>query len=309
MHESQIARWNAHYAVLQRRFNEGADVYVPRGVIVEGLPIGEWLYTQRRFFRLGKLSSARISRLEAIGVELQRTEVDVKKAQFRRYADQWQSKYLLLKRCYDELGDANVGPDAMIDGCNIGSWLHAQRFSRRRGRLTREQINQLEAIGVDWAPTETKRRHLARWAKHLEVLQARHLEGLNVNVTANTVINGLNIGTWLITQRVKHEHNNLAPDLVRQLEAIGVEWRPKERRQDAHSKDWEDHYAALKRLVDQGNDANLPYRIVIDGMRLGGWLKRQRERYRAGGLSTDRATRLEAIGVKWRLPIGRPAAA
>ena len=60
---------------------------------------------------------------------------------------------------------------------------------------------------------------------------------------------------------------------------------------------WKENYAILKRLSDDGQDANVPKGTVIDGLKVGGWLSNQRKAFKAGKLTLERIARLEAIGI------------
>ena len=132
---SHTERWERHYEILQRRFEDGGDANVSRLVVESELRIGAWLCEQRKLFRSGKLSTDRISRLEAIGIEWNPLETKPD-----RDATFWEAHYLVLKRLFEAGDDANVTGGTVIDGLDVGAWLLLQRSKYRRGKLTPQQV-------------------------------------------------------------------------------------------------------------------------------------------------------------------------
>ena len=83
---------------------------------------------------------------------------------------------------------------------------------------------------------------------------------------------------------------------------------------DVLADQWERSYTLLRAFHEREGHANVPYKHVEEGGRLGSWLREQRKRYRARGLSEEERRakkvsalsdeevgRLEALGVVWRL--------
>ena len=268
------AQWEKHYAVLKRIFDEGDDANVPVDTVIDGLRVGKWLQDQRRAYKEDMMSPDRIARLEAIGIV------------WDQLAAQWEKHYAVLKRLFDEGGNANVPNRAIIDGLNVGTWLQNQRAAYKDGTLSPDRIAQLEAIGIVWDQLA------AQWEKHYAVLKRIFDEGDDANVPVDTVIDGLRVGAWLSSHRQDYKQGILSPDRIARLEAIGIVW-------DQHAAQWEKHYAVLTRLFDEGGDVNVPQSTVIDGLKVGAWLSTQRKDYKKGKLSPDRIARLEVIGIVW----------
>ena len=93
------------------------------------------------------------------------------------------------------------------------------------------------------------------------------------------------------------------------MEALGVVW-------DVAAEQWEKNYAALRAFYDREGHANVPRsHKTADGLKLGAWIQTQRKRYqarewseeerkaktRASALSDDEMSRLESLGVVWRV--------
>ena len=171
-----------------------------------------------------------------------------------------------------------------IDGMNVGGWLSNQRQAFKAGKLSPERIARLEAIGIVWDTLE------AAWEENYAILKRLFNDGQDANVPGSTVIDGLKVGGWLSNQRKAFKAGQLSPERIARFEAIGIVW-------DALEAAWEENYAILKRLFDSGQDANVPVSTVIDRMYVGGWLRTQRTRFKAGTLTPERIARLEAIGI------------
>lgn len=64
---------------------------------------------------------------------------------------------------------------------------------------------------------------------------------------------------------------------------------------------WDDWYAlACQYATEHGSIAGVPRKLVVDGCRLGSWLKSQKNRKRKGLISLSQVERLEAIGMCWK---------
>ncbi len=61
--------WEKGFAALLKYKNREGDCLVPRHHIEEGYPIGGWVNKQRAAKREGRLSAARIRKLNSIGFE------------------------------------------------------------------------------------------------------------------------------------------------------------------------------------------------------------------------------------------------
>ncbi len=62
---------------------------------------------------------------------------------------------------------------------------------------------------------------------------------------------------------------------------------------------WEKNYGILERFHREGKDVNVLRDTIIDGVKIGNWVARQRQAHKRGELPPERASRLEAIGLSW----------
>jgi len=105
----------------------------------------------------------------------------------------------------------------------LGAWAMSRRKEYRLSVLSPTRIAALEAIdGWEWNP------HDAAWHRmftHLQ--QAAHHHGSVAHITQTTVIDGVNIGHWVMTQRTRHRQDRLTTDRVSALHALpGWDWTP-----------------------------------------------------------------------------------
>ena len=77
------------------------------------------------------------------------------------------------------------------------------------------------------------------------------------------------------------------------MEALGVVW-------DLQDATWDTQFAALQAFKVREGHGNVPQGYP-ENPSLGKWLSHQRQSKRAGKLSPERITRLEALGVVWEL--------
>src|ERR1019366_8529485 len=119
-----------------------------------------------------------------------------------------------------------------------------------------------------------------------------HREGQDVNVEQSVVIDGMRIGGWIEKQRAAYKIGQLSAERIARLETIGFKWK-------AFNSQWNDYFTILARLHREGQDVNVGQSVVVDGLRIGLWVYRQREAYMSGRLSAKHFAKLDAIGFTW----------
>lgn len=129
-----------------------------------------------------------------------------------------------------------------------------------------------------------------RWLAQLGALEAFKKREGHCNVPAHSSRSRV-LGRWLNKQRARRKAGLLSPARVAQLDALGVVW-------DMLSAQWEERFAALARYKALTGDCEVPRGYSPDPQ-LATWLRVQRREKRAGKLSKERFTQLEALGVVW----------
>ena len=105
------------------------------------------------------------------------------------------------------------------------------------------------------------------------------------------------LGRWLELQRqiqAGEKPGRLTAEQAARLEKLGIAW--KQRMEQA----WERGYAAAREYRGEYGNLMVPVRYRDkNGFALGEWIVYNRQRFLGNNLSTDRAERLEALGMVW----------
>ena len=73
--------------------------------------------------------------------------------QFDRHNDRWESRYCDLIEFKAAHGHCNV-PDSWPENLRLARWVMTQRQMHRKGKLSPDRIQRLEAIGFIWCRQE-----------------------------------------------------------------------------------------------------------------------------------------------------------
>ena len=129
-------------ALLQWQKDNGADhALVPRGAVVDGVNVGEWIHHLRKLkhkYDNGDstmLTSSHISDLDRVGMVWGNVS-QVK----------WNAKYNELKQFFDDHGHSNV-PQS---NPTLGSWGSDQRRKYKKSTLSQERISKLTELNLKW---------------------------------------------------------------------------------------------------------------------------------------------------------------
>ena len=177
-------------------------------------------------------------------------------------------------------------------GLSLGAWLQLQRQIRsgkRTGSLTAQQIEQLDSIGMRW----DNYSDLA-WTKGYEEAEQYYAKHRNLMVPANwKTADGYPLGRWVSNKRTEKAAGRLNMEKIASLEQVGMVW-------DAFSEKWERGFAAAAQYYAEHGNLIMPVTYTTkDGLRLGVWLRNQKQTYANGTLQREKAARLEGIGIRW----------
>jgi hypothetical protein len=130
------AQWLERYNELKAYVKEHGDALVPKRYKKHPALV-EWIFTQRRFYKFGKLSADRIQKLEAVGFVW-----DARKGL-------WLERHEELGQYVKKHGNALV-PDKYKENQALSTWVHTQRQEYKAGRLAKKRVQMLEALGFVW---------------------------------------------------------------------------------------------------------------------------------------------------------------
>ena len=214
--------------------------------------------------------------------------------------DPWEVRYALAKAYYEEHGNLNMPAKYKANGMWIAKWLNEQRqiyIGNRAGKQLREdQIQRLEAIGMEWS----NRNHLAwsaAWNAQYEEAKAYYDAHGDLRVPDDYgTASGKKLNLWVARQRALYSEGKLPEKQIQALNKIGMTWK--------FDDPWETGFAHAKQFYENHHHLDVPSKYVCeDGYRLGVWLANQRSNHNTPSkyhkLSSEQGKRLERIGMIW----------
>lgn len=205
----------------------------------------------------------------------------------------WDMYYASAKQYYQENGNLEV-PARYIteEGYALGSWLNNQKAIRKGtivGKLTEDQIQKLNSIGMIWDSLDYF------WEQNFRLAKEYYLAHGNLDVPTNFKSkDGKHLGNWVLRQRQLNKSNSLTDEQVNKLDSIGMDWM------DRVDRIWENGFIEAKNYSEEYGNLSVSknYRSNTD-FPLGIWIQRQRSLYKNKKISDDRIKRLTDIGMKW----------
>ena len=265
--------WEESFAKAERYYKEHGDLDAR-----ESDPaLYNWLRAQRKKYREYTLDESYVQRLSAIGMVW---ELD----------DTWELAFAEAEKFYQEHGHLDIPAEYVTEnGVRLGNWYRGVRGEKRRGTLSQERQQRLEAIGIQWLSIKVR-----TWMQYYELCKAFYEKHGNLNVHADyQTTDGTKLGVWVSGQRYAYSKGKLSQEQIALLEQIGMSWQRDDSRFEEgfiHAKAYQEEHGDL--LVNSSF-------VADDGFRLGAWIATQRTRYKAGKLNQDRIDRLEALGMVW----------
>lgn len=275
------AAWEKGFASAQKYRTEHGDLLVPvRYRDKNDFALGEWIVYNRQRYLGGNLTQKRIERLEAIGMVWSTSN------------DLWEQNYAAATQYYLEHGDLEVPIKYETpSGFGLGVWLGAQRAAHKAGELPQEQVERLDALGMDWT-----NRNDRKWMSLYDVAAAYYHEHGNLNVPSEYVTpDGVLLGKWVARQRYAYLNPDrssarVTPERKALLDKLGMVWEKYD--------PWQERYDLALAYKTEHGDLEIPsvYKTA-DGVWLGSWVNRQRQTLNSGSsaLSSERRKLLRTL--------------
>lgn len=205
----------------------------------------------------------------------------------------WDMYYASAKQYYQENGNLEV-PARYIteEGYALGSWLNNQKAIRKGtivGKLTEDQIQKLDSIGMIWDSLDYF------WEQNFRLAKEYYLAHGNLDIPTNFKSkDGKHLGNWILRQRQLYKSNSLTDEQIKKLDSIGMDWM------DRVDRVWENGFIEAKNYSEEYGNLSVPknYRSNTD-FPLGIWIQRQRSLYKNNKISEDRFKRLTDVGMNW----------
>ena len=275
------AAWEKGFASAQKYRTEHGDLLVPvRYRDKNDFALGEWIVYNRQRYLGGNLTQNRIERLEAIGMVWSTSN------------DLWEQNYAAATQYYLEHGNLEVPIKYETpSGFGLGVWLGAQRAAHKAGELPQEQVERLDALGMDWT-----NRNDRKWMSLYDVAAAYYHEHGNLNVPSEYVTpDGVLLGKWVARQRYAYLNPDrssarVTPERKALLDKLGMVWEKYD--------PWQERYDLALAYKTEHGDLEIPsvYKTA-DGVWLGSWVSRQRQALNSGSsaLSSERRKLLRTL--------------
>lgn len=271
--------WEKNYLEAKEYYERFGDLRVPAKYVTEtGFPLGVWIVMMRKARadqRFSIVTEERIQRLDEIGMS------------WNVISDQWERNYLEAVDYYREHGDLIVTKDYVTpNGIKLGYWIARLRINRKASKLTDDQINRLNQIGMAWDADE------GRWQiGYAAALQYSREHG-NLKVPPTYVTkDGYRLGLWINLKRRQYKKGNLTNQQIEDLERIGMYW-------DVHAERWQEMYDEAKEYYEANGNLIVPNSCrAAAGYNLNLWLARMKRE--KDGLTDNQIKAQNEIGMNW----------
>lgn len=279
------ARWEVLCQAAADAAAKEGTLELPRSYTIHsGVPVGKWLELQRQVQagqRPGRLTAEQAAKLEKLGIRWN-----------HRLEAAWEKGFVSAQKYRTEHGDLEVPIKyETSSGFGLGVWLGAQRAAHKAGELPQEQVERLDALGMDWT-----NRNDRKWMSLYDVAAAYYHEHGNLNVPSEYVTpDGVLLGKWVARQRYAYLNPDrssarVTPERKTLLDKLGMVWEKYD--------PWQERYDLALAYKTEHGDLEIPsvYKTA-DGVWLGSWVSRQRQALNSGSsaLSSERRKLLRTL--------------
>ena len=207
--------WQRGLESAQKYHETHGNLMVPGKYIdPEGYPLGQWIIKTRQQRLNDRLKEERITQLDEIGMVW--SVFDVK----------WEKAFVLAAAYYEENGNLNIQRSYVTAaGERLGQWVASQQWAYPKGKLTDEQVERLNRIGMYWG-----NRNDRQWNEGYQEAKCYFDAHGDLNVPAEYVSpGGYNLGNWVKRQRYTRQNSEkscavLTEERIAKLDEIGMRW-------------------------------------------------------------------------------------
>jgi superfamily II DNA or RNA helicase len=198
----------------------------------------------------------------------------------------WARGWAALKRFTEREGHARVpyGHKEPPGPYPLGQWVAEQRRAYGAGQMTGQRAARLEKLGMVWSLADE------RFQENLEAAKAYYEQHWTLCAPRSAVALDRPVGQWLSNLRRPGALDG-HPEWKAALEEIDPDWNP------AWPADWQRHYAALRELLRDEDQADVLPGVTVHGMDVGQFVQRNRQHTVWTGLMDGQRERLEQLGI------------
>lgn len=196
----------------------------------------------------------------------------------------WNKKYVECKKYYQQHGNIDIPYGYMVNGCNLGSWITEQRKSYRLGRLSTDKIKALEKLEIKWRYKDTV------WMQKYNEIKLFYKKNNNLSIPNDEQYKSCFY--WLHDQKKLYKKGSLSEDRILLLEALGIVWN------NVNEYNFNLMCEKLIKYKEENGHCVVPLKYETkDGIRLGLWAGRMRNKINNKTLSHNRSQKLIEIGL------------
>lgn len=176
-------------------------------ILPDGKRVSQWIDTQKRLYKSGKLSEYKAKRLINANI-------------ITATNDRWEDGYGYALSYYKSFGNLRVSSMYTTEeGFRLGSWISNQRTAYKKGDLSSERKQLLEKIGMVWDIREEF------WEETYDALRDYYQKNGHTNIPKKHITSfGTDLYEWLRTQYKKYKNGHLPVDKIERLKKLGVKW-------------------------------------------------------------------------------------
>lgn len=143
-----------------------------------------------------------------------------------------------------------------------------------------------------------------KWSEKYKLAKKYYKENGNLLIPSSYIINGVNLGRWIINERRNKKIGKMPHYRKVLLDEIGMVWNYYE---DSPDEKWLIMYREALIYYKKYNNIDVPftYSYIKDNkeVKLGNWIINQRVNFNDNKLSQNRIDLLNKIGMKWKLRV------
>ena len=280
--------WERHFAELMEHYRRHGHFLVSR-LEPAGVALRDWMQSQRRNRRTGRLRLEQQQRLEAAGFPW------VAAPELKLPTAAWERHFAELLAYRERFGHCAV-PVQWAENPTLGHWVASQRSRRKRGTISPESFRRLEEVNFVWVAKDRPRIPTAAWERRFAELLAYRERFGHCAVPVQWAENPA-LGRWVADNRRRRKGGTISPESFRRLEEVNFVWVAKDGPQMPTAA-WERHFAELLAYRERFGHYFVPVQWA-ENPALGRWVAGQRRWRKRGTISPESFRRLEEISFVW----------
>lgn len=292
-------QWNEKFEIVKSLHSELRTFRFPKEKKYNS--IRSWLLYQRSLYKKNELKPERQKLLSEIGFPLIAGASGNKSAGQHRAEQTWIQRVGELKEYFAANSTYYIG---LADKEHESLRLWIQRIKRfyREGKLTEEQINELQELNFDFTNNWGNRKlnDISKiWLNHFEEFRKYYTEKGTFYISKQDE-NYSKLYSWVLVQRTNFNQGKLETEKIKHFDSIGysltTNYYPKqENNKVTHADLWDTKLEELKEYYNANNSFFIPL-SDIEHRKLLSWLRVQRSNFKNQTLEPDRIKKLQDAG-------------